>query len=289
MTSPALQQYLRHLQLANPANTHIRLDAQGQALGRYFHSTLTSTFQPVRAHLDQHIVAYDGYARSYAVDSEGLHIWKLLDHAANDDESVELDRLCRILHTINFYQQASSQTTTLDLFLSIHTRLLTAVEGNHGAAFRRILHLLELPQQQIVLQLPQIIPNQRWMLQHVADNYRRNGFRIGVHASDTLQALELMAKIRPDVIKIDVRQVVAKDAGAESAQHDSLRTLLKHANQLGSRVIFKRIETDQQLQSLAQIVEELSANQTLPYFLQGFLLDTTKANLGVDNEITKAA
>ncbi len=293
MTSPALQQYLQHLQQSSPTKTNIRLDAQGQALGRYFHSTLTSTFQAIRAHQDQRVVAYDGYVRSYAEDGEGLNIWKLLETHANDDESVELDRLCRILHTINFYQQASAAAPEADLFLTIHTRLLAAVEGNHGAAFRRILHLLELPQDHIVLQLPHIIPNQRWMLQHVADGYRRNGFKIGVHANDILQALELLAKVRPDAIKMDVRQIITRDADRKPTQHESLRTLIKHANQIGSRLIFKRIETEQQLDSLTQLLEDVSdlvpdsRNET--YFLQGFLLDTPKAVLAATKDIARAA
>jgi hypothetical protein len=61
----------------------------------------------------------------------------------------------------------------------VHARLLAAVNNNHGVAYRRILAALELPHERIVLQLPVVTPNQRWLLNYVLDNYRRNGFRLG--------------------------------------------------------------------------------------------------------------
>ncbi|MEB0139011.1 MULTISPECIES: hypothetical protein [unclassified Undibacterium] len=58
-----------------------------------------------------------------------MHVWKLLEYVADDAESVELDRLCRVLHTVNFYSQAGSAGH--DLYLSVHNRLLAAVQGFH--------------------------------------------------------------------------------------------------------------------------------------------------------------
>ncbi|MES2072278.1 MAG: EAL domain-containing protein [Pseudomonadota bacterium] len=268
MPSPALQKYLSHLYNTQGASTSIWLDAEGRARGRYFNSTLTSAFQPIRSSASRSVIGYEGYARSYAANDQGLNVWKLLDHAANDNESVELDRLCRILHAINFYRQPESRG--MDLYLSVHTRLLAAVEGNHGMAFRRILDILELPHQHIVLQLPQIMPSQRWVLNHVSDNYRRNGFRIGINAGDTRQALELLERVRPQVIKLN---------GNDAIDLEAQQKLLQQADRAGCRVVFKRIENEGKLQTL------LDSHTATEYFLQGFLLDLPKANL----EITATA
>jgi hypothetical protein len=54
--------------------------------------------------------------------------------------------------------------------LSVHARLLAAVDGNHGTAFSRILKVLDLPQQRVVLQLPVIVEHQGWLANYVADN-----------------------------------------------------------------------------------------------------------------------
>ncbi|MFZ6757094.1 EAL domain-containing protein [Undibacterium sp. Ji50W] len=262
MHYPALQNYLSRLQ-STLATTNLWLDEQGRARGRYFNSTLTSAFQAIRSGDDGRVVAYEAYARSYASDDQGLNIWKLLENAANDDESVELDRLCRLLHTLNFYRQPES--AHLDLYLSVHSRLLAAVEGNHGMAFRRILDVLELPHHHIILQLPQITPSQRWVLTHVAENYRRNGFRIGLHAASLEQAGDLLDRIRPDSIKVDIS--LANDAEAQIR-------LLEQADRGNCHVIFRRIENQKRLQALRD------ANQTAsPYLIQGFLFDLPKAGL----------
>ena len=272
MQHVTLQNYLSRLQ-SSLASSNLWLDEQGRARGRYFNASLTSAFQAIRSGDDLRVLAYEGYARSYDPNDQGLNIWRLLDYVANDEESVELDRLCRLLHTINFYRQQTTQE--LDLFLSVHSRLLAAVEGNHGAAFRRILDVLELPHQQIVLQLPQITPSQRWVLTHVAENYRRNGFRIGVNAANLEQASDLLARVRPATMKIDVS--VANNSAAQIA-------LLEQADRSQCQVIFRKIETERQLQHLQ------TANNTVsPYAVQGFLFDVPRANLTLEGAAERSA
>lgn len=271
MQHPKLQNYLSRLQ-HSVGSSHLWLDEEGRARGRYFNASLTSAFQAIRAGDDQRILAYEAYARSYDPGDQGLNIWKLLEYVANDDESVELDRLCRLLHTLNFYRQV--QEPAQELYLSVHSRLLAAVEGNHGMAFRRILDALEIPHEQIILQLPLITPSQRWVLTHVAENYRRNGFRIGVNASSLEQAADLLDRIRPDAIKLDVS--VANDAAAQIS-------LLQRADQAQCNIIFRRIENEARFLSLQQ------ANDTAsPYLVQGFLFDLPRATLAEHTAQTAA-
>lgn len=264
MFYPALQNYFSKL---HSANSTLWMDEQDQAHARYFNATLSSAFQTIRSGADHEVVAYEGYLRSYSISDQGLNIWKLLDNAASDDESVELDRLCRLLHTINFFRQAKHEHSLgkLDLYLSVHSRLLAAVAGNHGMAFRRILDALELPHQQIVLQLPLITTSQRWVLTHVAENYRRNGFRIGANAGSLEQASDLLDRIRPDSIKIDI--AYANDGYIQSS-------LLRRAERQNCELIFKRIDTEDKLRSLH------NAHQTAsPYFVQGWLFDMPKTSI----------
>ena len=271
MQHPKLQNYLSRLQ-HSVGSSHLWLDEEGRARGRYFNASLTSAFQAIRAGDDQRILAYEAYARSYDPGDQGLNIWKLLEYVANDDESVELDRLCRLLHTLNFYRQV--QEPAQELYLGVHSRLLAAVEGNHGMAFRRILDALEIPHEQIILQLPLITPSQRWVLTHVAENYRRNGFRIGVNASSLEQAADLLDRIRPDAIKLDVS--VANDAAAQIS-------LLQRADQAQCNIIFRRIENEARFLSLQQ------ANDTAsPYLVQGFLFDLPRATLAEHTAQTAA-
>ncbi|MCA1325478.1 EAL domain-containing protein [Herbaspirillum sp. alder98] len=265
MTFSALEAYLERLeQAARSSQSKVWLDEHGRAVGRYFNTSLTSAFQPVRSFGDGEIVAVEAFARSYSEFDSGLHLWKLLDQAASDDESVELDRLCRMLHAVNYYRQGGADSP--ELHLSVHARLLAAVNSNHGVAYRHILSRLELPHDRIVLQLPVVTPNQRWLLNYVLDNYRRNGFRLGVSANSALEALSLLDKVRPDLIKVDAREL---------PDPDSVGLLLLRAAEQGVRIFFKRVENPDVFERLNQF----GAAMGEPILVQGYLWDRPEAKL----------
>ncbi len=270
MHYPTLQHYLSRLQSAL-SNSQLWLDEQGRARGRYFNASLTTAFQAIRSGQDQQVIAYEAYARSFDPTDQGLNVWRLLEFVANDEESVELDRLCRLLHTMNFYRQ--SGVRQLDLYLSVHSRLLAAIEGNHGMAFRRILDVLELPHQHIILQMPAATASQRWVLAHVVENYRRNGFRVGVNAANLEQAIDLLQRVRPDAIKIDIY----------AANRPELQiSLLEQAEHAQCQVIFKRIEQQEKFEALQN-----SHGTASPYLVQGFLFDIPAAELPVTTSFTQ--
>jgi len=267
MPFPTLEKYITHLYTTKSANTNIWIDDTGQVQGRYFNATLTSAFQPVRSSLDKQIVGYQGLARSYTPNQEsdmGLSLWRLLDHSASDDESVELDRLCRLVHAINFYRQP--QAFGQDLYLNVHSRLLAAISSNHGAAFRAILDKLELPYQHIVLELPASSINQRWILNHVADNYQQNGFRIAVNVNTIAQAVELTRHRNVKAIKVE---------SSSCSDLEALVRLIDVAQINGVTVILKKIDNEAQYRVIDQAVK---ANGKEIY-VQGYLFDHPQASL----------
>ncbi|TCS36657.1 EAL domain-containing protein (putative c-di-GMP-specific phosphodiesterase class I) [Paucimonas lemoignei] len=270
MSFPVLEDYLGRLRRSTGMPSSVWIDSEGRAQGRYFNCTLTSAFQPIRQLGTDRVAGFEAFARSYSEQGSGLAIWKLLDHVANDDESVELDRLCRMLHAINFYRQAG--TDTADLFLSVHDRLLAAVSGNHGVAFRRILAGLGLPISHIVLQLPPITPNQGWLLNYVANNYQLNGFRIAINAAHAKEALHLLTQVHPAAVKIDAREI--SDLAA-------VRELLDAACARDIQVIFKRVESQAVLNSL----QELSSETGRKILVQGYHLDSPAPTLHSHEEI----
>ena len=261
MSFPALQQYLARLQ-DSPQDTTLWLDNHGKAHGRYFNSTLTSAFQPIRVPDENRVVGVQAFMRSHSSSDEGLSVWKLLDTVATDDQSIELDRLCRLLHSINFYRQP--EMVDVDLYLSVHPRLLAAVDSNHGMSFRHVLDVLGLPHEKIVLQLPLIEARQAWLLNYVADNYRRNAFRLAVNATDVHQASVLLTEVQPDVIKVDARELNEIDATLQ---------LLKDSKNANTNIVFKRVESRDVFARLS----ELGAEAGVAITAQGYLWDMPKA------------
>src|SRR5450830_312180 len=258
MPFPVLKNYLARLSHQTQAGTSVWLDGEGRALGRFFNCTMTSAFQPLRELDSGKLVAFEGLARSVSKADEGLSLWRLLDHAASDDESVELDRLCRMLHAINFFRQSEAEQS--DLYLNVHDRLLSAVSSNHGHAFQRILDALGLPIERIVLQLPTVTPNQGWLLNYVADNYRRNGFRLAINVASVQEATGMLERLHPHAFKLDAGNLSDEQAVA------SFVTVC-HAAKI--RVIFKRLDTPAALAALQRV----AAATGLPIVAQGYLLD----------------
>lgn len=267
MNFSALQQYLSRLHHVAQADSTLWLDEQGCAHGRYFNSTLTSAFQPIRSLGSQQIVGVQGFMRSYSQSDAGLSLWKLLDTHATDDQSIELDRLCRLLHAVNFYRQPDM--VDVDLYLSVYARLLAAVDSNHGMSFRRVLDVLGLPHRKIVLQLPLIQPDQTGLLNYVADNYRRNGFRLAVNVADARQGLELLQQVQADVIKVDAREINDEEATLKLLQLSAAKNVL---------VVFKRVESGVVHDTLCKL--GALAGQAIT--AQGYLWDIPKSGFAQD-------
>lgn len=262
MSYPALENYLARLPAAPSTDARLWIGAEGRVQGQFLGSVLSSSFQPVRELDSVQIVGYEAFARSE--DESDASIAALLDQATSDAESVALDRLCRMLHAMNFFRQP--QAPSADLYLSVHGRLLGAVSGNHGMAFKRILDGLGLPVGTVVLQLPAVAAHQGWLLTYVADNYRMNGFRFAVTVDHPTEALQLMERVRPAVIKIDAEKIIDIDAAA---------ALLAAAQSVASRVIFQHLQQARELALLRQLAK--ASGQVI--HVQGQLLDAPRDSL----------
>ena len=228
MSYPALNAYLERLATGEAPSSSLRLSGEGEVQGHIFNCWLGSAFHPIRELGSGNVTGFAGRVRGVTDEDRGLPIWTYLDGAASDDESVALDRLCRTLHAINFFRSEGLAAQTLHL--NVHDRLLSAVSSNHGMAFRRILDSLGLPLEQIVLQLPAVNARQNWMLNYVADNYRRNGFRVSVKVASALQLPNVIGHARIDAVRI---------ANLQGAAAGELTNVLARAAALDVEVLVK--------------------------------------------------
>lgn len=215
----ALARYLEALPARPEPGYSLWRDARGQVQGRFHHCSLTSAFAPLIALADRRVIGHEGTIRTYAGEQPGLAAWKLFALAADDASLVALDRLSRLLHAINYVAAGG----TGRLVLNVHNRLLAAVADDHGAAFRRAVQALDLPQSQLVIQVPASANDNLPLLLQVVGNYRRNGFAVSLQASDPAEAGVLIAQARPDWLKLDMgrlwtdRQLAGLRASAADA------------------------------------------------------------------------
>jgi len=103
-------------------------------------------------------------------------------------------------------------------------------------------------------------------LNYVSDNYRRNGFRFAVNVNNARDGLAVLDRLRPDVFKLDAREL---------QDQKGLTELLQRSAAARVAVVFKRVETEQHLTAL----RELGAAAGVLLLVQGYLLDEPRSVL----------
>lgn len=260
MNFPVLDSYLKQLRSRHGDDNKLWIDSHDRVQGKFLNCSLSSVFQPITSLNGEHLLGFEAHSYSYSPIDRGLSVWQLLMNAATDDESIELDRLARMTHVINFFRQPEQQQATL--FIDVHDRLLTAVSSNHGAAFRRIVTGLGLPSARIILQLPYAKPSRSWALSQVVDNYKLNGFPIATRAADIDEAIHQAETLRPGLIRLDISKI---------GNGKKLTGLIERTAALSVQLIFGRLEYDSEL---ALINEAAASTQgsTNHLFIQGPLI-----------------
>jgi len=230
--------------LSNQPDMHAALGLadDGTVRGRFLELDLSSAFQPIFAIRTRQPAGYDAYARPRTANGEVISPWGLFAQAADDATLVRLDRLCRLVHTLNYFSQAQAD---LPLYLRVHGRLLAAITQDHGQAFRRMLEALGVPPSRIVLQLPSEAAHDVLLAGVILRNYRKAGFQAGIHANDVREAQSLLHLHAPDVLKLAPHAIASPET--------ELPPLLKTAAERGSRVIFTCVEDDATLDRLTQV------------------------------------
>lgn len=272
MPFTTLNAYLSRLPQGQREIDKLWMDDEGRVQGQFFNCSLTSQFQPVCS-LEGRLCAFDARSHSYSKENSGLSVWRILNNAASDDESIELDRLCRILHVLNFFRQAEHFDGAL--LIGVHERLLAAVSSNHGAVFRRILDGLELPIDRILLQLPHANPNHHWLTGFVIENYRRNGFKVATRAASAIEAAQQLMQFQPDLIRVDSRA---------SGDVQALSEVIEHADALGTTLLFASVDREHELRGVASALDVSGTILTDRLWFTGNLAGHPRAWLGGDSE-----
>lgn len=219
-----------HLPL--PEGAGLRALADGTAIGRYLRMDLASVFQPL---IDGGgaCVGHEAFVRAHGRGDLGLTPWGLFSLADEGRALVALDRLCRIVHTLNFLRADPAGK----LFMNVHGRLLAAVAEDHGRAFRRILDLLAFAPGRVVIEIPPTANENRRLLALALANYRRHGFAVAINVAGPAALPALLRAVQTDYVKID---------GRGASRPELMRTAAELARASGARPVFTRIETAQQ-------------------------------------------
>lgn len=228
-----------------PQGLGVRTLADGTALGRFLHTDLSSVFQPLVESGSARCAGHEAFVRAHGGGDRDLTPWSLFSLVANDETLVALDRLCRIVHVLNYLRVPDSPGR---LFLNVQGRLLAAVLQDHGHTFREALDRLGFAPERIVIETPSAANSDRKLLALVLSNYRLNGFKVAASVGDLADLEALLRMVRPDFVKIDARQVRTPQA---------MRSVAALARDSGTRPVFTRIESPGQRDFLHGLADVL--------------------------------
>ncbi|ENO86278.1 putative signaling protein [Thauera aminoaromatica S2] len=177
-------------------------------VGDWFGCELSSVFQPIVIPGTGAITGYEAYLRILGSGERSLSPWTLFSANADDDRLIALDRLARTAHALNFVTSVDRDSL---LFLNVHGRLLAAVSGDHGAAFRKVVDALGLAPERIVIETPLAASSQPELLAFVLRNYRNNGFQVAINVDSPMQWQALSSLVPAQFVKIDSARLFIAD------------------------------------------------------------------------------
>lgn len=212
-------------------------------VARFKNLELHSHFQPLFDARTLRIYAHEALLRPRRPGHAQFHppnqAFELIGSAS---EAIYLDRLCRVLHAMNFVRQPSSGRY---LFLNVSAQHLQAVTANHGETFEALLALCGLRPQQVVLEILEAGVKGLEHLESAVQGWRQRGFQIALDDFGSQYSnFDRLWQLTPDIVKLD-RQLV------HHAQHNPraaviLPKLVEMVHDLGASVVCEGVETETQ-------------------------------------------
>ncbi|KAF7599901.1 MAG: diguanylate phosphodiesterase [Candidatus Dactylopiibacterium carminicum] len=246
----------------------LRFDDRG-AVGCFGEYELHSVFQPLFGAQDPaRALAFEALAR--VRNQTGLQIPPQIafDLPQNPAEIIFFDRLCRMVHVVNFVTQPAHEHCRL--FLNVNGRHLSSIRsGTHGEAFEGLLRQAGLMPQRVVLEILESSVDDLDLLIAAVNAYQQRGFQVAIDDFGARHSnFDRLWQLSPDIVKLD-RQLIRQ------AQHDSraariLPKLVEIIHDLEAQVVCEGIETHTQWQIARDAGVDL---------VQGFLFARPQADL----------
>lgn len=181
---------------------------------------IESVFQPIIEFTSAKLIGFEATARIKKIGGHATPIpYKTLtQYPSSPLESIYLDRLLRIQHTLNYIIQGAHHNARL--FLNVSPMLLLAISAEHGHFFRMLAQSCGVRAGEVVLEFTLTEPITD---QHVRalESYRSNGFAIaldGVNRGWTTVRGDLkniIRAIQPDIVKINISSFSGADGLAQ--------------------------------------------------------------------------
>ncbi len=238
----ALEALLEALRQDHFPATDFTMPRPGTVAARFLQSRVTSAFQPIVRASDGGIAGHHALLRVSDRGEKSAAPWRVLAQAATDDMLVQLDRLCRTVHALNYFPREISSRT---LYLNVDPRLLAIVDDDHGAYFDLILVALGIAPKRVAIVLPADALDDPVTFVRAAISYRMRGYRVvAQHRSLERLDLEHLFLAEPHDVAFDAPRV---------HESDETRRIVAALARRGIHAIARQVEDEEQAQAARDV------------------------------------
>ncbi|MDD5035633.1 MAG: EAL domain-containing protein [Methylococcaceae bacterium] len=170
---------------------------------------LASEFHPIRrADSPAVIVGHDAILQAFPSETSQATTAKVF-LAAETGSVINLDRLCRTIHMLNYLPIAHENGF---LFLHVHPRHVLGVKRDHGAYFEEVIFRCGLSPRRVVITVPvtSVYDRQLSLLLEGLKNYQQRGYGTAIKFDDKANGaflerycIEFLYRVTPDFVRLD--------------------------------------------------------------------------------------
>lgn len=215
------------------------------ASGLYRGMTLQSVFQPLFDSRTLRAGAHEALLRVRDARGRPLSPAEAFAVPVTAEDAVRFDRLCRIVHALNFVAQADAKA---ELYLNLSGRhLLGLASGNYGETFEKLLAMCGLRPERIVIEVLESSVDNIGHLNEAVEAYRKRGYRVAIDDFGCENSnFDRLWRLTPDLVKLD-RSLILQGTTNLRARR-ILPKLVDIIHDLGAKVVCEGIETLEQHQ-----------------------------------------
>jgi EAL domain-containing protein (putative c-di-GMP-specific phosphodiesterase class I) len=205
---------------------------------------LHSVFQPIFSVSTRQPVAFEALIRARSRHTgETLSPDALFSLARTRAQGVLLDRLCRMIHLINFERQSRQSAA---LYLNLATMHLQALhQGQHGSFMDAMQALCPLALERIILEITETQFDDRDALNNIVQTFKRRGYRVAIDDFGARHSnFDRLWALTPDIVKIDRELLLQADGNPRVRK--ILPKVVEIIHDLDAEVVCEGIETRQQ-------------------------------------------
>ena len=238
ITAKDLPGLLRRLERDHFPASRFTQPGPGTIAAQFLQSRLTTAFQPIVRAVDRGIAGHQALLRVYDEGGKPVAPWSLFAQASRDAMLIQLDRLSRAVHALNYFPD---QRPGRMLVVNVERRLLSIAAEDHGAYFDLILGELGVPASRVAIALSATTLDDPVTFVRAAIAYRIRGFRLVAQLhSEATADLEHVFLADPHYVALDA---------PEPSRSDETRRVVEALARRGIHTIARRIEDEVQAQS----------------------------------------